>query len=39
VQESGVKEAEIARLKTRLAEVESERDALRTELSKGKGEE
>ncbi|XP_070002001.1 uncharacterized protein [Nicotiana sylvestris] len=36
VQESGAKDAEIARLKTRLAEVESERDALRTELAREK---
>jgi len=34
VQESGAKDAEIARLKTRLAEVESERDVLRVELTK-----
>ncbi|XP_070007550.1 uncharacterized protein [Nicotiana sylvestris] len=36
VQESGAKDAEIARLKARLAEVESERDGLRTELTKEK---
>ncbi|XP_070055141.1 uncharacterized protein [Nicotiana tomentosiformis] len=36
VQESGAKDAEIERLKKRLAEVETERDALRTELAKEK---
>ena len=34
VHESEAKDAEIARLKARLAEVESERDALRTEVTK-----
>ena len=36
VQESGAKDAEIERLKKRLAEVETERDALRTELAREK---
>nr|XP_016474437.1 PREDICTED: uncharacterized protein LOC107796206 [Nicotiana tabacum] len=36
VQESEAKDAEIERLKKRLAEVETERDALRTELAKEK---
>ncbi|XP_070034568.1 intracellular protein transport protein USO1-like [Nicotiana tomentosiformis] len=36
VQESGAKDAEIDRLKKRLAEVETEIDALRTELAKEK---
>lgn len=34
VQESGAKDAKIERLKKRLAEVETERDALRAELTK-----
>ena len=36
VQESGAKDAEIERLKKRLVEMETKRDALRTELAREK---